>query len=327
MTYNESSFFEKYAEDYIKLKKSIGFKFETETGYLKRLLNFLHENYPDSTELTKEMVIDWCKKRPYEQQKNLNARVTIIRQFAKYLNFHNVKAYIIPKGIYKKGPQYTPHIYTDDELRRFFKATDLCHVVPSWPWRHLIMPLFFRMIYTCGLRCSEARLLKFGNVDLENGVLKILSSKNDKDRLVPMNNKLTTMCRKYVEVVHKTPSEDDYFFPSTNGGAITPVCAYTNFRRFLRLAGIQHYGRGKGPRIHDFRHTFCCRCLKKWVKNNEDLNSLLPILKAYVGHHTFNETAYYLRMTADVFDDIRSKLESVMPDVIPEAEVPDDSFE
>ena len=44
---------------------------------------------------------------------------------------------------------------------------------------------------------------------------------------------------------------------------------------------------------------------------------MLPILKTYLGHESFRETAYYLRMTADVFPDIRLKLEGTFGDIIP----------
>lgn len=92
---------------------------------------------------------------------------------------------------------------------------------------------------------------------------------------------------------------------------------YHNFRRFLWKAGISHGGKGYGPRIHDFRHTFAVHCLKKWSIEGKDLMTYLPILRVYLGHSTFEETAYYLRLTADVFPDITLKLETLYPDLIP----------
>jgi len=43
-------------------------------------------------------------------------------------------------------------------------------------------------------------------------------------------------------------------------------------------------------------------------------------LKTYMGHDSFEETAYYLRLTADVFPDITLKLETRYPEIIPELE-------
>jgi len=39
-----------------------------------------------------------------------------------------------------------------------------------------------------------------------------------------------------------------------------------------------------------------------------------------MGHESFKETAYYLRLTADVFPDITLKIETKYPGIIPELE-------
>lgn len=93
---------------------------------------------------------------------------------------------------------------------------------------------------------------------------------------------------------------------------------YHNFRRFLWRARISHRGRGFGPRIYDFRHTYAVHCLKKWTKQGKDLAAYLPVLQTYMGHDSFQDTAYYLKLTADVFPDITLKLEGRYPDMIPE---------
>ena len=95
---------------------------------------------------------------------------------------------------------------------------------------------------------------------------------------------------------------------------------YQNFRKFLWKAGISHGGGGRGPRIHDFRHTYAVHCLKKWAEEGKDLTAYLPILRTYMGHHSFEATAYYLRMTADVFPHITLKLETHYLDMIPQLE-------
>lgn len=101
---------------------------------------------------------------------------------------------------------------------------------------------------------------------------------------------------------------------------MTALNIYRNFRRFLWRSGISHGGRGKGPRVHDLRHTHACHCLKKWVQQGKDIAAYLPVLKAYMGHDSFEETAYYLRLTADIFPDISIKLEGCYRDIIPRLE-------
>lgn len=310
--------FKNHIKNHVELKRAVGYKYDTDAAHLKRFDRFTLEKYPYATVLTKEIVLDWCSKKTYEAQANQCSRASVIRQFGKYLDSIGVEVYIIPKGYYPTEEQYTPHIYSADELTRFFAQTDKCRYCCECPYRHLIMPVFFRMIYMCGLRVSEARLLKVGDVDLEKGILTIHHSKKDNSRLVPMSDCLTQRCHHYSKKVHPFPIPEDYYFPALDGKPMTIGNVYKNFRRFLWRAGISHGGRGYGPRVHDFRHVYAVHCLKKWVEQEMDLSAYLPVLKTYMGHDSFQDTAYYLRLTADVFPNITLKLEAQYPKIIPE---------
>jgi len=309
--------FKKMIHEFIELKQAIGYKYFAEAAALKRFDTFTVQKYPSATSLTKEIVMQWCTKKTYEKKQNLCARASIIRQFAIYMYNTQKMAYIIPKNYFKSGEKYIPHIYTDDELKRFFKQTDQCHYCSQCPYRHLIMPILFRMIYSCGLRVSEVRLLKVNDVDLEQGILTIHHSKKDNSRLVPMSNDIVTRCQSYSNHVHTHSNTANYYFPIKENKPMSIGNVYKNFRKFLFRAGISHKGRGYGPRIHDFRHTFAVHCLKKWTIEEKSLMTYLPILRTYLGHDSFEETAYYLRLTADVFPQITVKLESIYSDLIP----------
>lgn len=316
ITYNGP--FKEHIQNYVELKRALGYKYGPNANHLKRFDKFTLEKYPNATKLTKKIVLDWCNKKTYEVQANQCYRACIIRGFGKYLNSIEIKAYIIPSGYYPSAERYVPYIYTPDELANFFKESDKCHYWNASPYRHLITPVIFRMIYMCGLRASEALLLKVADVDVENGILAIHHSKNDNSRLVPMSHSLIQYCQIFSEKVHLNAVAEDYYFPGLNGHAMNPWCLYRDFRLFLRRAGISHTGRGNGPRIYDFRHTYAVHCLKKWVEQEKDLNVYLPVLKTYMGHESFNETAYYLHLTADVFPDITFKMETKYPGIIPE---------
>jgi integrase/recombinase XerD len=310
--------FKKHIQNHVTLKKAIGYKYDTEAAHLKRFDKFTIEKYPNATNLTKEIVLDWCSKKSYEAQANQCSRTSIIRQFAQYLDSIGIKAYIIPKKYYPSEKKYIPYIYSTAELSKFFSETDKCRFSSECPYRHLIMPVIFRMIYMCGLRLSEARLLKVSDVDLKNGILSIHHSKKDNSRLVPMSDSLIKKCRAFSKQVHSNSIPEDYYFPALNGKPMTIGNLYKNFRRFLWRARISHGGMGKGPRIYDFRHSYAVHCLKNWSEQQKDLSVYLPMLKTYMGHDSFEETAYYLHLTADVFPEITLKIETQYPGIIPE---------
>ncbi|ATW25808.1 tyrosine-type recombinase/integrase [Candidatus Formimonas warabiya] len=310
--------FKKEMQDFISLKHSVGYKYNTEPGILKRFDTYLAVKYPKTDTLSKEAVTGWCSKTMHETAANHCSRASVVRQFSKYLGSIGINAWILPKNYYPSGQQYVPHIYTPDELRRFFAETDKCHYCSEVPYRHLVMPEFFRMLLSCGLRCSEARLLTVGDVGLDQGVLTIRDSKNHNSRLVPMPESMTLRLQKYAKEVHLFTEPERYLFPGYGGKPMTVGNVYKNFRRFLWKAGISHTG--DGPRVHDLRHAYCVYRLKEWAEHDQDLMVLIPMMRTYLGHQTFNETAYYLRWTADVFPDIRVKLEKCLGDIIPQME-------
>lgn len=309
--------FNTYIQDFIEIKQALGYKYFTEARHLKRFDRFTVEKYNLADTLSKAIVMEWCTKKTYEKQENLCARASIIRQHAIYMDSLSINAYVIPKNHFKSGQKYVPYIYTDTELEKFFLETGKCYYCSQCPNRHLIMPILYRMIYSCGLRVSEARLLKVQDVDLDSGILTINQSKNDNSRLVPMTGKLTKKCRLYSKQVHACSGTEGYFFPLKDNKPLTIVNIYKNFRKFLWKANISHGGRGYGPRVHDFRHTFAVHCLKKWSVEGKDLSTYLPILRVYLGHDSFDETAYYLKLTADVFPEITLKLEQAYSELIP----------
>lgn len=240
----------------ISLKRASGFKYEAEEMSFKRIDKFFISHDVVKKEISKEICELWCRKRTYESVANHNSRVSQFRVFATYISQLGIPAYIPPKGTAKHPPKYNAHIYTDDELKRFFQAVDASQSVPSeCPYRRLVMPVFFRILYTSGMRVSELRLAKLKDVNLEEGHVKVIEGKNHKDRSVPIHPDLVQKCKELKEQIHQNSSEDEYFFMIRPGHPMTLVNVYRNFRRYLENAGIPHTGHG--PRVHDFRFTYC----------------------------------------------------------------------
>jgi integrase/recombinase XerD len=199
---------------------------------------------------------------------------------------------------------------------RLFAQTDRCHYDSQVPFRHLVMPVLFRTIYACGLRASEARLLRFGDVDVDAGVLTILDGKGGRDRQVPVGPPLRDkLADHYVRVAGRTGG--DWFFPGTSGQPLTIGNIDKNFRRFLWQARIPHGGKGHGPRVHDLRHSMAVNNLRFWFAAGEDVGALLPVLQAYMGHSSIASTDYYLRLTAESYPHITAAIQRAFGDVVP----------
>lgn len=309
----------------IEQKRSLGYKYESQPAILKRFDTFCLEHHPNETELNRDIVLDWAVKRPNEKPATLQGRITPVSELAKYMLRLGIQAFALPKGMLPRVPRYIPHIYCDDELKRIFEQTDDCGYCSEVPYRHQVMPVFFRLLYACGLRLSEARLLKVRDIDLIDGVITVTNAKPDKHRLIPVSPQLLERLKDYCRNVHMFSSPDSWFFPGFNGKPMTMGNVEKNLHRFLRKAGISRSGRFSaperpgGPNVHSFRHTFAVHCLRKWVLGDKDLRAYLPALQAYLGHVEFSDTAYYLHLTADLFPNITEKVQNVLGDIIPKA--------
>ncbi|MBR1684320.1 MAG: tyrosine-type recombinase/integrase [Clostridia bacterium] len=305
----------------IETKQSLGFKYHREQLMLKRIDTFLIDHHLTERTLTKTLVEEWCKKRSYETIANQNNRITVMRVFARHLTNCGVHAYVPPLYMTRHGPKYEAHIYTRDELHRFFAVVDKSQSAPSAPYRNLIMPVFFRILYTSGMRVSELRLARICDVHIEDAYITVHGSKNHKDRNVPIRRDLAECCRVIKERIHNDSPDDEFFFMQYPGRAHTLQNLYHNFRRYLEKANIPHTG--KGPRIHDFRHTFCVNLLKKWIDEGKELLSYVEYMRTMLGHETFNETAYYLKLTMELYPAIRDKMKASFPNMIAEVNLDD----
>jgi len=305
---------------FVRHKRALGLRYDAESHQLRKFAEFICAYGCANPQLDRVLVEAWNAKRPREAHATWRGRVNLVRQLALYMARLGVPAYVTPARTIPKGPRYVPHIYSVNELRAFFAQVDACGYCSAVPYRQLTMSLLFRLLYGCGLRLSEALHLRLEDIDVAAGVLTIREAKGHKDRLVPLSNALRDRLPTYLSRVHPSADSAEQLLWLAEGRPVSGGNAYKNFRRFLWQAGISHGGWGRGPRIHDFRHTFAVHCLQRWVREGKDLTAYLPLLKTYLGHYAFQDTAYYLRLTADCFPDITSRVEQAVGHVVPTLE-------
>jgi integrase len=304
-------------EKFIAEKRGIGLQYNGVSTYLQNFDRFSLTFRLDDQVLTREVVEAWLKQNPTQSQQTLRMKAIIIRQLGLYMKRMDMNAYIIPE-IPKRDHLFLPYIFSDKEIEGILTQADTIKTLSRKTSKHLVVPVFIRLLYFCGLRFSEAQQLRVKNVDLDNGILSIYGSKFDKDRLVPMSPEITNICRAYSEVVHVYSSKNAIYLPNVHNDVYEKRSFYNVYRDLLWMAGISQGGRGNGPRLHDLRHTFAVHCLRKWVQEDADITALLPYLSSYLGHKGLNETAYYLSLTADMFPQVTALLQHELGDIIPE---------
>ncbi len=310
-----------YLEDFVAMKQSIGYKYEAEKLRIKSLDNACSMQLSCEACLDKETVEKWTKRKPNEKTTTYLRRIHLSNEIAEYLLKRGVSAYIIaPEHISAtKIEKYIPYIFSQEELKAFFHAADLHLPHRAHPISNIQYSVLFRLLYSCGLRISEALRLTYRDVCVENKTLLIANSKFGKDRIVPMSETTCRMLQEYIQLVKEHNFDNVYIFPSRfSNEPIRSRSAYEYFRRILWEAGIPHGGKGKGPRIHDFRHTFAVCSLRQLVNSGMDVYTALPILATYLGHNDIAVTERYVRLTADIFPEILARIDSYCNTIIPE---------
>ena len=259
---------------YVKEKRQTGLKFERQEHYLRHFDSFYFYNGYNGINLTKPMLNEFIYNKQERPVSHYNKEV-VMKNFAVYLKNHGYDVYepqirtVLPRS------NFIPHIYTKEELGRFFLAVD-SYPISENSYRNTVDPLLFRFLYGTGARLSEALNLTIEDVNLNEGIVTIRHGKNNKDRFVPIAQSLTDRMIVYMESFHRFSEANSFVFPGAKMGRMDKSTAYNHFRDYLLMADIPHTG--SGPRIHDFRHGLAVACLKKWALAGIDLTNMLPYL-------------------------------------------------
>jgi integrase len=293
-----------HIKGFLEEKYLLGFKY-TRNAYEMQSLDRFCRDRTCCDNLSKDIALAWVRRTPNQKAVSVNHKISAINEFAKYMNRQGLSAYVIPHNIAPKNAHdYTPYIFTHDDIAKILKGAGEIEPHAVSKARHLIMPVIFRLLYCCGLRVSEAVNLRHEDVDWKTGIIHLKHTKEFCDRLVPLNEQLYDLLIQYCDSLQKLGIKSDYLFPSYDGGHYHIFTIRDNFRELMWKAGIPYGGRGKGPRLHDLRHTFAVHSFERFLSEKKDPLEFLPILSVYMGHKNLSNTGRYIHLTPESFSQI-----------------------
>lgn len=314
--------FAQIVDDYVHEKRAIGYHFDKGSQMIRRIVNIQEEIDHGAPRLSRELVDRWIEKTPWENETNRSHRISYLRGLGTYMVRMRYDAIIVPKRLtIVKDYTYTPYIFSDRELGSLLSTIDQLCATGISIHSDLVFPVIFRILIGCGSRITETLQIEKKDVDVENGTLLLRNTKNRKERIIPMTESLVRRCREYMCSSQSISSFNSsrWFLPNKKGLPYNSSTAYVLYRKVLRLSDISHGGRGKGPRLHDLRHTFAVRVLNKWVRDGKNLTTALPYLAIYMGHEGLKACQHYLRLTAVMFPELIRMVEKEHGWIIPEA--------
>ncbi len=303
--YEFSSIFADEIRSYISYKVAAGYDERSFRVYMIAFDRFCNTQNLTEPVFTTRDASEWLKQRDRESHTSHYSRVNASKHFLSYLSVKGYNVYIV-RDVKYKGTDFQPHIYTDDETIRYFRAVDSYSTTANRK-DALQYPVLFRILYWCGTRSNETLGIKKEDVDLEKGIIKLNESKNNKQRYVVCGEDLRQLLNIYANRCFYLLADDDYIFSNANGGRMDEKSVYENHRAFLREAKIPYVGGGEGPRIHDWRHHMAVYSFKQLTDSGLDMYVALPILSSYLGHKTIYATEKYVRLTLQLFPYIEEK--------------------
>lgn len=151
------------------------------------------------------------------------------------------------------------------------------------------------LIYSAGLRLSEAINLKLEDIDSERMQIRIKQSKGKKDRYTLLAKKTLQELRNYF----KQYRPKVWLFEGGQGEQYSGRSIQIIMREAVKKAGIR-----KKATVHTLRHSFATHLLE----NGTDLRYIQTLL----GHSSSKTTEVYTHVTTKGFDKIKNPLDNMM---------------
>lgn len=304
---------------YLRVRRSLGFDLSTAERMLRRFARFADQE--GASYMNTKLFLRWEANQPVACAWTRSGRLTIVRQFAQWLSGIDPAHEVPPRGLLpSRIMRPRPYIYSEAELASILTAAN---ELPSiYGLRGLTCYTLFGLIAVTGLRISEALAFTPDDLDVDTGVLRVRRGKLGKERLLPLDPTVVVQLVNYAaerdRLLGRTP---EAFFVTCKGTRLTDCSARYSFAQVCQQIGLrthQHYFRhGRGPRIHDLRHTFAVRTMIDWYRTGKDPAREMIRLTTYLGHTSPENTFWYLEAVPELLDLAMARATSKSSEVNP----------
>jgi integrase/recombinase XerD len=289
---------------YLSVRRGLGYDLRADERVLRRFARFADRERTSHVDTA--LFLRWDASLPDVGTSTRSARFGKVRLFVQWLSGIDPAHEVPPRGLLPgRYARQRPHIYTDAEIAAIITAAK---ELPSiYGLRALTCSTLFGLIAVTGLRISEALALHDGDLDAAAGVLRIRRGKLGRERLLPLDPSVVAQLAAYAaERDRLLGRAAPALFVTETGTRLTDCSARYNFAHVCQRLGLrasQRYGRhGRGPRIHDLRHSFAVKTLIGWYRTGKDPAREMIRLTTYLGHTDPAHTFWYLEAVPELLD-------------------------
>jgi integrase/recombinase XerD len=179
-------------DDYLWLRRALGFKLERAGQLLPQLVTYLEA--AGAATVTSDLAIAWARLPERARPNHWAQRLAIARGFARYLQTIDPATEVPPVGVFPaRRHRPTPYLWS---------PRDVCGLLAGAralrpPLRAASHEALFGLLAVSGMRVGEAIGLQRDDVDLQAGVITIRDAKFDRSRLVPLHPTATEALSRY----------------------------------------------------------------------------------------------------------------------------------
>jgi site-specific recombinase XerD len=255
---------------------------KTRSAYLYYVKTFCRAVHVSPENATPRDITDYLAGLGDISSSAINLAISALKFF-----FAQVLKKDIAQQVYRpRREKRLPSVLSQEEIRRLFDSE-------TNPKHRLLLML----VYSAGLRVSEAVALKKQNIDLERKTILIRSAKGRKDRYTLLAARAAAFVTEYYRLFNITT----WLFPGQNPSAHLSIrSAQSIFTKALRRAGIS-----KNTSIHSLRHTFATHLLESGTD--------IRYIQSLLGHSSIKTTARYTHVARRSLLNIQSPLDNIQP--------------
>ena len=259
-------------------------------GRIKTIYKFIDPKTPieDTTQETVNNFVIGCKTKLEIRDITINSYLrslkTILYYFMKMGYMEQFHIALI------KYDEPIVETYTDSEVKMLLKRPDKskCTFVEFRDWT------ICNTLYATGMRCSNILNLKINDIDFENNLIYLRTTKTRKPLILPVTRTLQGILKEYISIRHG--ENEDYLFCTAYGDRMTRDAISGTMRKYNNSRGVITTG------IHRWRHTFA----KQWILNHGDILKLQKILN----HNNLDMVRNYVKIFTN---DLQKDMEQFNP--------------
>lgn len=178
----------------------------------------------------------------------------------------------------KRKPEKLPIILSKKDILKIIEKTN-----------NLKHKCMVALTYSAGLRIGELIDLKIVDIDSSRMIIHIKSAKGNKDRIIPLSEKLLEILREY----YKEYGPKEYLFEGQKGGKYST----SSFNKLLKAA-CKRARINKNITAHTLRHSYATHLLEKGTD--------IRVIQKLLGHNSIKTTMLYTQVSEPTMLNVKS---------------------